>query len=35
MGLAPYLPQIVAMLIPRLADPRPMVRIISCWALGR
>ncbi|GBF88521.1 transportin-like protein [Raphidocelis subcapitata] len=35
MGLAPYLPQITSMLIPRLEDPRPMVRVISCWALGR
>ena len=35
MGLAPYLVQIVEMLIPRLQDARPMVRVISCWALGR
>jgi transportin-1 len=35
MGLAPYLPQVVSMLIPKLEDPRPMVRVISCWALGR
>lgn len=35
MGLAPYLSQIVTMLVPKLEDPRPMVRVITCWALGR
>ncbi|KAL0043428.1 hypothetical protein WJX79_004487 [Trebouxia sp. C0005] len=35
MGLIPYLPQLVSMLLPRLEDPRPLVRSISCWALSR
>lgn len=26
MGLIPYLPQLVSMLLPRLEDPRPLVR---------
>lgn len=34
-GLAPYLPDMVAMLLPMLKDARPMVRCISCWVLGR
>ncbi|PRW61530.1 transportin-1-like isoform X1 [Chlorella sorokiniana] len=34
-GLAPFLPEMVAMLLPVLKDPRPMVRCISCWVLGR
>ncbi|EFN51057.1 hypothetical protein CHLNCDRAFT_59360 [Chlorella variabilis] len=34
-GLAPYLPEMVAMLLPTLKDARPMVRCISCWVLGR
>ena len=29
MGLIPYLPQLVSMLLPRLEDPRPLVR----WGL--
>ena len=31
-GLAPYLPEMVAMLLPTLKDPRPMVRCIRCAA---
>lgn len=34
-GLAPYLPEMTAMLTPTLGDARPMVRCISCWVLGR
>lgn len=34
-GLAPYMPDMVAMLLPTLKDARPMVRCISCWVLGR
>jgi transportin-1 len=34
-GLLPYLGSMVALLLPTMADPRPMVRIISCWALSR
>ncbi|KAI3424477.1 hypothetical protein D9Q98_010027 [Chlorella vulgaris] len=34
-GLAPYLPEVVVMLLPSLKDARPMVRSISCWVLGR
>lgn len=26
LGLIPYLPQLVSMLLPRLEDPRPLVR---------
>jgi len=29
------MPSILAMLAARLEDPQPMVRINSCWALGR
>ena len=25
----------VAMMLPKLADARPMVRVITCWALTR
>eukprot|EP00879_Flechtneria_rotunda_P017533 GHRR01018382.1.p1 GENE.GHRR01018382.1~~GHRR01018382.1.p1 ORF type:complete len:732 (+),score=218.13 GHRR01018382.1:287-2482(+) len=35
MGLAPYLTDMVKMLIPVLQDPRPMVRMITCWCLSR
>ncbi|WIA22073.1 hypothetical protein OEZ85_004416 [Tetradesmus obliquus] len=35
MGLAPYLTDMVKMLLPVLQDPRPMVRIITCWCLSR
>ena len=28
MGLIPYLPQLVSMLLPRLEDPRPLVRSV-------
>ncbi|GAB4816534.1 hypothetical protein N2152v2_003580 [Parachlorella kessleri] len=34
-GLTPFLPDMVALLLPTLQDPRPLVRCISCWALGR
>eukprot|EP00887_Chlorella_sp_A99_P008169 scaffold12.g8169.t1 len=34
-GLTPFLPGMVALLLPTLRDPRPMVRCISCWALSR
>lgn len=34
-GLMQYLAQLVSFLLPMLKDPRPMVRVISCWALGR
>lgn len=34
-GLLPLLPDMVSMLLPKLMDPRPMVRIISCWTLSR
>ena len=29
-GLAPFLPEMVAMLLPTRQDPRPMVRCIRC-----
>ncbi|KAF6260222.1 ARM repeat-containing protein [Scenedesmus sp. NREL 46B-D3] len=35
MGLAPYLNDMVKMLLPVLQDPRPMVRIITCWCISR
>ncbi|KAF8063844.1 TRN1 [Scenedesmus sp. PABB004] len=35
LGLAPYLSGMVKMLVPVLQDPRPMVRIITCWSLSR
>lgn len=31
MGLIPYLPQLVSMLLPRLEDPRPLVRSASAF----
>ncbi|KAG1677077.1 hypothetical protein FOA52_001247 [Chlamydomonas sp. UWO 241] len=34
-GLMPYLEGMVSMLLPKTSDPRPMVRIISCWAMAR
>lgn len=35
MGLIPYLPQLVSMLLPRLEDPRPLVRSAPiCYAAG-
>ena len=34
-GLLPYLGGMVAMMLPKLADARPMVRVITCWALTR
>mgnify|MGYP001806837538 CR=1 FL=1 len=34
-GLQPYLEGMVTMLLPALQDARPMVRIITCWTLGR
>lgn len=35
MGLLPHLQSLVAMLLPCLVDPEPMVRIIACWSLSR
>ncbi|GAX84819.1 hypothetical protein CEUSTIGMA_g12240.t1 [Chlamydomonas eustigma] len=34
-GLMPYLSGIINMMLPMLRDPRPMVRIITCWSLTR
>jgi transportin-1 len=34
-GLVPYLGDLVGMLGPKLSDPRPLVRSITCWALSR
>ena len=34
-GLVGMAPQIVQALLPVLADPRPLVRSIACWTLGR
>ena len=34
-GLLPFLEGMLAMLLPRLADARPLVRSITCWALSR
>jgi HEAT-like repeat len=34
-GLQPYIPSMVEMLLPKVSDPRPLVRSISCWALSR
>ncbi|MEW5299688.1 MAG: hypothetical protein WDW36_002678 [Sanguina aurantia] len=34
-GLLPFLDGMVAMLLPAVADPRPLVRIITCWSLSR
>ncbi|GFR43753.1 hypothetical protein Agub_g4865 [Astrephomene gubernaculifera] len=34
-GLQPFMEGMVHMLLPALRDPRPMVRIITCWTLGR
>ena len=34
-GLVPYLAEMVNMLLPHLADARPLVRSITCWALSR
>lgn len=34
-GLQPFLEGMIQMLLPALQDPRPMVRIITCWTLGR
>ncbi|KAK9804853.1 hypothetical protein WJX72_008726 [[Myrmecia] bisecta] len=34
-GLLPFLADMVSMLLPKLADPRPLVRSITCWALSR
>ena len=34
-GLLPYLSDMIAMMLPKMVDPRPMVRIISCWSLTR
>ena len=34
-GLLPYLGTMTSLLLPKMADPRPMVRIITCWALSR
>ena len=34
-GLLPWLPNMIAMLLPKLSDTRPLVRSITCWALSR
>ncbi|GIL70967.1 hypothetical protein Vretifemale_1626 [Volvox reticuliferus] len=34
-GLQPFLEGMVHMLLPALQDARPMVRVITCWTLGR
>ena len=34
-GLAPHLSEVVALLLPRVDDARPLVRSITCWALSR
>ena len=34
-GLKLMAPQIVQFMLPLLADPRPLVRSIACWTLGR
>ena len=34
-GLLPYLADMIQMLLPKLDDPRPLVRGITCWALSR
>ncbi|GLI64504.1 hypothetical protein VaNZ11_007770 [Volvox africanus] len=34
-GLQPFLEGMVHMLLPALRDARPMVRVITCWTLGR
>jgi transportin-1 len=34
-GLDSLAPQIIAGLLPTLDDPRPLVRSIACWTLGR
>ena len=34
-GLKSMAPQIVQALLPLLPDPRPLVRSIACWTLGR
>ncbi len=34
-GLLPYLADMLGMLLPKLGDPRPLVRSITCWALSR
>lgn len=34
-GLLPYLKGMVQMMLPSLRDPRPLVRVITCWSLSR
>lgn len=34
-GLEPFLDEMLGILLPKLKDAQPLVRIISCWALGR
>lgn len=34
-GIEPHLPQLVPFLIQQLGHPKPLVRTISCWTLGR
>ena len=34
-GLLPFLADMINMLLPKLDDPRPLVRSITCWALSR
>jgi transportin-1 len=35
VGLDQLAPQIIQGLLPMLQDPRPLVRSITCWTLGR
>lgn len=35
MGLRPHLDEIVTTIMPLLEDPKPLVRVISCWGLSR
>ncbi|KAH8920466.1 Transportin-PC [Atractiella rhizophila] len=34
-AISPYLPEIIPFLLASLRDPKPLVRSISCWTLGR
>eukprot|EP00898_Chlorokybus_atmophyticus_P008623 jgi/Chlat1/8762/Chrsp90S08112 len=34
-GLMPHLPQLMAVLLRLLEDPRPLVRSIACWTISR
>lgn len=34
-GIQPHLPTLVPFLVGKLSDPKPLVRSIACWTLGR